>query len=58
MDVDFRRMAITGQQVLDDSLPGHGLNRNIAPAVRERFLNECSAYGIPGEAVEARGDAS
>jgi hypothetical protein len=53
VEVDFQRIAITGQQVLDDNLPGHGLNRNIAPAVRERFLAECSAYGIPGEAVEA-----
>jgi hypothetical protein len=53
VEIDFQRIAITGQQVLEDSLPGHGLNRNIAPAVRERFLTECSAYGIPGEAVEA-----
>jgi hypothetical protein len=53
VEVDFQRIAITGQQVLEENLPGHGLNRNIAPAVRERFLAECSAYGIPGEAVEA-----
>ena len=53
VEIDFQRIAITAQQVLTDALPGHGLNRNIAPAVRERFLAECCAYGIPGEAVEA-----
>jgi hypothetical protein len=41
--------------VRQDPFPGagHGLNRNIAPAARERFLDECGAWGIPGEAVEA-----
>jgi hypothetical protein len=39
--------------VLTSGLPSHGLNPNIAPAVRERFLGECLAYGIAGEAVEA-----
>ena len=53
IEVDFQRIAITGRQVLEEQLPGHGLNRNIAPAVRGRFLDECEAYGIPGEAVEA-----
>lgn len=53
VDIDFRRIAVTAQQVLDDSLPGHGLNANLPAPVRDRFLDECAAYGIPGEAVEA-----
>lgn len=53
VDVDFRRIAITADQVSTGRLPGHGLNPNIARGVLDRFLSECAAYGIPGEAVEA-----
>ncbi len=53
VDVSFARIAITAGQIADDGLPGHGLNPNTAPAVKERFLAECQDFGIPGEAVEA-----
>jgi hypothetical protein len=52
-DVDFRWLAITPEQVADEQLPGHGLNRNTAVPVLARFAAECAAVGIPFEAVEA-----
>jgi len=53
VEVTFERIAITPIQVAEGRLPGHGLNTNIMPAVRDRFTAECRDYGIPTEAVEA-----
>jgi len=52
-DVEFRRIAITPDQVRDMGLPGHGLNPNHPASVRRRFIDVCDDYGISGEAVEA-----
>ena len=52
-DVEFIRLAVTPEQVLDLDLPGHGLNPKHPAPVLERFIDECDSYGIPREAVEA-----
>jgi hypothetical protein len=52
-DVDFRWLAVTPEQVRDQGLIGHGLNRNIPQPVLARFYAECDRAGVSREAVEA-----
>jgi hypothetical protein len=53
VDIDFRRIAITPEQVRDMQLQGHAMNPNIPAPQRQRFYAICDAYGIPREPVEA-----
>lgn len=53
VDIDFRRIAVTPEQVRDMGLQGHELNPNIPVSQRNRFFALCDEYGIAREPVEA-----